>query len=244
MSENLVKINKAILLSAGYGTRLKPITDNLPKCLVPINGVPLLQIWLEHLSQAGINEFLINTHYLAPQVVEFIANSPYQSQVTLVHEPVLLGTVGTLKANQAFWQNDNVLIAHADNLCLLSWPKFFRQFKQRPSDCIGTMMLFESDDPRSCGVVTLDQQQRLLEFFEKVAQPPTNLANGAVYLFDPNLASFVEKLSKQQTDISIDLMPLLLGKINTWLNDGYLRDIGNVASLAKAERFMTRYANK
>lgn len=231
-------IRKAVLLSAGFGTRLRPITDTLPKCLVPINGKPLLQIWLEQLTSVGIEEFLINSHYLAEQVELFVANSAFKQQIKLVYEPELLGTLGTLRANQAFWQHDNVLIAHADNLCLATWSQFFQCFYQRPKNCLATMMLFESDDPKSCGVVTLDRKLRVIEFFEKVANPPTNLANAAIYLFDETLINILAKLPETASDLSIDLLPTLLGQMNTWLNDIYLRDIGNPQSLSIAEQFM------
>lgn len=238
MSYSKQLIEKAILLSAGFGTRLKPITDTIPKCLVPINGKPLLQIWLEELSKAGIKEFLINSHYLSEQVVNFIDNSAFKEQVTLIHEPELLGTLGTLKNNQSFWQNENVLIAHADNLCFASWQSFYNQFESRPNGCVGTMMLFESDNPKSCGVVKLDEQLRVIEFHEKVENPPTNLANGAIYLFDDNLASAIDELPASASDISIDLLPSLLNKINSWKNDKYLRDIGTPESLCLANDYM------
>lgn len=239
-----VNISTALLLSAGFGTRLRPITDTIPKCLVPINGKPLLQIWLEQLTNIGITQFIINSHYLAEKVAEFIDNSAFREQVTIFYEPKLLGTLGTLKSTKPYWQDNNVLIAHADNLCFASWPEFIERFHQRPKNCLGTMMLFESDNPKSCGVVTLDEQQRLLEFFEKVDNPPTNLANAAIYLFDKTLATFIEQLSPQCTDISYDLMPKLLGKMNTWLNDGYLRDIGNPESLAIAEQYVASLNRK
>ena len=247
-AKNLVNkpanITTALLLSAGFGTRLRPITDTIPKCLVPINGKPLLQIWLEQLTHIGITKFIINSHYLAEKVAEFIENSAFREQVSIFHEPELLGTLGTLKATNSYWQDENLLIAHADNLCFASWPAFFERFHQRPKNCLGTMMLFESDNPKSCGVVTLDEQQRLLEFFEKIDKPPTNLANAAIYLFDKTLATFIEQLSPQGTDISYDLMPKLLGKMNTWLNDGYLRDIGNPESLAIAEQYVASLNRK
>jgi mannose-1-phosphate guanylyltransferase len=237
-------ITTAVLLSAGFGTRLRPITDTIPKCLVPINGKPLLQIWLEQLTNIGINQFIINSHYLAEKVTEFVEQSAFREQVTIFHEPELLGTLGTLKATQQHWQNKNFLVAHADNLCFASWPAFFERFHQRPKNCLGTMMLFESDNPKSCGVVTLDEQQRLLKFFEKVDKPPTNLANAAIYLFDKHLAPFINQLPKGASDISLDLMPKLLGKMNTWLNDGYLRDIGNPESLAIAEQYVASLNRK
>jgi len=227
-------VKKAILLSAGFGKRLRPITNTTPKCLVAINGKPLLQLWLEELSAAGFSEFLINTHYLSEQVVDFVNNSVFKKAITLVHEPELLGTLGTLKANQAFWENNNVLIAHADNLCLCDWSQFINAFITRPVDCHATMMLFETDTPKSCGIVDLDEKQRVITFHEKVSNPPSNLANGAIYLFDDSLNSKIEKVNESGTDISINLIPSYIGQMNSWLTDGYLRDIGSLNSLDKA----------
>jgi len=231
-------VKRAILLSAGFGTRLSPITDTIPKCLVPINGKPLLAYWLEQLTAAGINEFLINTHYLAEQVVKFIESSPFRDRITLFNEPELLGTLGTIKANRDYWSTEDVLVAHADNLVFCDWQDFFTAFDQRPSDCVGTMMLFESDNPQSCGIVELDEQSKVIAFHEKVANPPSNLANGAIYLFDSSLARCVDALPSHASDISIDFMPTVLGKINAWQNDEYLRDIGNPESLAIANEYV------
>ena len=99
---------RAILLAAGIGSRLRPLTNNIPKCLMPIKGQPLLGVWLGHLSQANIGPFLINTHYLADQVESFIEASNYKNQVTLVNEPNLEGTAGTLIKNINFFEKDHI----------------------------------------------------------------------------------------------------------------------------------------
>ena len=93
---------RALLLAAGLGTRLKPITNNIPKCLVPIGGKPLLQIWLEKLEKAGVKKFLINTHYLHEQVESFIFKSRFKNSVELYWEKKLKGTAGTLFNNIDF----------------------------------------------------------------------------------------------------------------------------------------------
>ena len=90
---------RAILLAAGFGTRLRPLTNTTPKCLVPIKGKPLLEVWLERLSEVGVGPFLINTHYLAEQVERFVELSLYTDNITLVHEAKLYGTEGTLIEN-------------------------------------------------------------------------------------------------------------------------------------------------
>ena len=87
----------ALLLAAGLGSRLRPITNNTPKCLVPINGKPLLEYWLENIFNSGINECLINTHYLNNKVDDYVANSKYKKKIKLVFEKNLLGNAGSLK---------------------------------------------------------------------------------------------------------------------------------------------------
>ena len=88
---------KALLLSAGIGSRLRPLTLKTPKCLVPINNKPLLQYWLEQLEKIGVKEFIINTHYLHDQVQDFIKKSKFSERITVIYEDELLGTGGTLK---------------------------------------------------------------------------------------------------------------------------------------------------
>ena len=94
---------KAVLLAAGLGTRLRPITDNIPKGLVPIRGKPLLAYWLDALVDAGVESVLVNLHYLADQVSEFVETRTDRNRITLVEEPVLLGTAGTVRENCEFF---------------------------------------------------------------------------------------------------------------------------------------------
>src|SRR2546423_14706689 len=87
---------KALLVAAGAGTRLRPLTDVLPKCLMPINGKPLLGIWLDMLSAAGASEIIVNLHHHAGLGRDYVARTPYARGVALAHEEALLGTAGTL----------------------------------------------------------------------------------------------------------------------------------------------------
>ena len=107
---------KAIILAAGLGTRLRPITETTPKCLVPINGVPLLELWLRQCERAGIDAVLVNTHHLAERVEEFVA-ARRGMPVTLAYEPSLLGSAGTIATNWNFVDSDDsFLVVYADNL--------------------------------------------------------------------------------------------------------------------------------
>ena len=123
---------RALLLCAGLGIRLRPITNNIPKCLVPINGAPLLQIWLERLTAAGIGPFLVNTHYLADKVNKFVEASLFRKKIQVTFENHLLGTAGTLIRNLDFFQGEDGLLIHADNYCLADFTAFLRAHNNRP----------------------------------------------------------------------------------------------------------------
>lgn len=227
---------KALLLCAGEGTRLRPITNTIPKPLVPINGKPLLTYWLENLSNAGVDQFLINTHYLHQEIEEYVKKSPFKDQITLVHEEVLLNTGGPIIANESFFDKDEpFMLVHADNLTICDFKAFIEAHKNKPKNCELTMMLFYTDNPRQCGIVELDQEGIVQEFFEKVENPPSNLANGAVYICEPSIIEFCKNLHKKDVDFSNDVLGKFLGKINTFLNNNYHRDIGNIESYALSQ---------
>jgi len=228
---------KAIVLAAGEGTRLRPITNQVPKCLVPIKGKPLLEIWLEHLTKFGIGPFLINTHYLAEQVYAFISSTHYQDQVTLVHEKKLLGTAGTLIANLDFFQEQDGLLIHADNYCLANFHDFIQTHYQRPRSCVMTMMTFRTDNPSSCGIVELDAQGVVVGFHEKVASPPGNLANGAVYILSAELLEKLGKDLKSVTDFSTEVLHRFVGQICTYETSEVFMDIGTPEAYAKANNY-------
>ena len=235
---------KALLLAAGLGTRLKPITDTIPKCLVPINGKPLLQFWLEQLSNVGVTEFHINTHYFAEQVEAFAASMSADYNITLHYEPELTGTLGTLSNLSECLFNDeqSVLVAHSDNLIFCNWQAFIDYHKNSDSDLLGTMMTFTTDRPESCGIVETDSKQRLIAFHEKVNNPPSNHASGAVFLFRSSLQPLLSiPQMPVPAEISLSLIPLLIGRLNCWHNHDYLRDIGSPESLAMAEQESLKY---
>ena len=225
---------RALLLAAGLGTRLRPITDTTPKCLVPIHGQALLAIWLQRLAQVGIGPFLVNTHYLSGQVNAFVEASPYREEISLVHERDLLGTAGTLIANLDFFAGADGLLIHADNYCLADFSAFLQAHRSRPPECVMTMMTFRTDAPSSCGIVELDARGVVVGFHEKVAHPPGNLANGAVYILGAELLQRLGSDLREVTDFSTQVLNHLVGKIYSYETDATFRDIGTPENYAKA----------
>jgi len=225
---------RALLLAAGIGTRLRPLTDTTPKCLVEINGAPLLGRWLETLNSLGANEIVVNTHYLPAMVNDFIASHPLKEIVRINHEHELLGTAGTLRRHSDFLSQNGGIVIHADNYCLADFSKFLYSHRNRPKHCVMTMMTFNTDDPQSCGIVEIDRMGIVIAFHEKISNPPSSRANGAIYALAPEFFETVDVNNQDYNDISKDLMPLLVGKIFTHHVSEPLIDIGTIEKLNEA----------
>ncbi|MBT5239424.1 MAG: nucleotidyltransferase family protein [Rhodospirillaceae bacterium] len=227
--------SRALLLSGGLGTRLRPLTDTVPKCLVQVRGKPVLGYWIDMLFGAGVERILINTHYLPEQVEKYCNNSDWCDRIDLVHEDQLLGTAGTLRTNHEYFRSQGTFfVAHADNLSVFDPDAYFSAHMGRPTGCIGTIMTFETDQPQSCGILELDAQGVVQSVFEKVANPPGNLANGAVFLLETEILDWV-CANPAAFDFCGDVVPSMAGKWYTFFNETFHRDIGTIEALKKAE---------
>lgn len=227
---------KAVLLAAGLGTRLRPLTDRIPKCLVPIRGRPLLDHWLGLLSAGGLGPFLVNTHHHAEAVAAFVEGSPYRAQVKLAHEPTLLGTGGTLLAHRDWLADGPFLVAHADNLSAFDPRAFLACHAARPAGCELTVMTFHTDEPSSCGILGLDARGVVTSWTEKPAHAAGTLANGAVYLLEPSVLDHMASLGTPILDLSTQVLPAYLGRMATFHNARYHRDIGTPERYALAQQ--------
>lgn len=235
----------AVLLAAGLGTRLAPITNKTPKCLVPIHGKPLLAYWLELCCSNGMFPVIVNTQYLEDEVISFVKCSYWSDKVLLYHEENLLGTGGTLLSLEKYLKDGAFFVAHADNLSFFSMQKFIASHQQRPENCILTMMTFRTPTPQSCGIVDVDDAGIVKGFYEKIPNPPSDLANGAVFIMEPEVLEVLGAVKKPISDISIDVLPKCLGRMATFLNDDYHRDVGTLESygLAQVEMY-ARFLNR
>ena len=226
---------RALLLAAGLGTRLKPLTDIWPKCLMPVQNRPLLEYWLAALKAIGIEQVLVNTHHHADEVAKFLDREQYSGWVEVSQEKKLLGTAKTLSVNADFFCGHRVLLIHADNWCPCDLSEFINfHCYRRPKNTLITMMTFETKHPQSCGIVEKNIDGSVKNFYEKVPHPPGNCANAAVYLLEPEVIGWL-KHRTEVTDFSVDVIPRFLGYIATWNNPGTFRDIGTLSELRAAQ---------
>lgn len=226
----------ALLLAAGYGTRLQPYTNEWPKCLMPVHGLPLLEYWLESTKKIGASKVLVNLHYLAPIVKAFLMRPCFQGGIELIYEPLLMGTAGTIRKNYSYFANSTLFLVHADNYCQCDFSAFLHYHQtERPKNCLMTMMTFDTPTPSTCGIVETDGLGVVTAFHEKVVNPPGNRANGAVYLLEHEVLEWLCEHPEAQ-DFSTQVLPKLLGRIATWHNDQVHIDIGTVESLHEAQK--------
>jgi mannose-1-phosphate guanylyltransferase len=222
---------KAFLLAAGLGTRLLPITDNTPKCLLSVGGRPLLDIWLDALAKAGVDEVLLNGHHLAHQVQAHLATRIGPPAVHLVVEPELLGSAGTLRANQDFVAGEDMFLAiNADNLTDFDLGVLINA--HQAGGAIATLSLFRAPDPTQVGIVELNAGT-VVGFEEKPAEPRGDLANAGMYAFAPTV---IDEISgPDPRDIGFHLLPRLIGRARAVvLNGSYFIDIGTPEALRRA----------
>ena len=237
MDEQSLKapVVKVLLLAGGIGARLRPLTDTLPKCLVPIGERPLLGYWLDCFEAAGLREVLINNHHLPDAVRAYLkeVNTRGTIHVAEAYEPELLGSAGTVRANRAFADDaDHIVIVYADNLSDVDLGALIRHHQSHGAPA--TMMLFYTDYPERCGIVRLDGDGTVAEFVEKPEKPESNLANAGLYLFTAD--AYREIADMEAFDLGFDVLPAFVNRMRGWVWNGYHRDIGTMESLEAARR--------
>ena len=229
----------ALLLAAGMGTRLRPLTNTIPKCLVNIGDKPVLEYWLEYLEMVGCQKILVNTHYHSGMVENYLNNYKQMGgrrNIFTTFEPNLLGTAGTLLKNRKFFSAEICMLIHADNMTDFDIKELINAHNNRPSECIITMLTFKTENPESCGIVQTDSNGILQTFHEKTSNPPGDIANGAVYVFDSRLFDFIDSLEIIPHDFSADILPRMIGKIYTFQTFNPFIDIGTFDNLKRARK--------
>lgn len=226
---------KALILAAGFGTRLGILTENKPKALVEVGGKAIVDHNIRKLIDAGISEILINTHYLSDQVEDFLKKQPYRDIVTTVFEPSILGTAGSVKANWDFFENSDFLIMHGDNYFEAELKSLLGAHVNRTTGTIMTMATFNTTSPELCGTVLTDKDGIVVDFFEKTMEKRSFRANAAIYVISLDAKEYFLGTSPLENDISLNVIPKLLGKIQEHFLPGDFIDIGSPTGLAAAE---------
>jgi mannose-1-phosphate guanylyltransferase len=225
---------KAFLLAGGRGERLRPLTLSTPKCLVPVDGNPLLGIWLDLLGQYGVDDVIVNISQHFEQVDRFLQTRLSLPRVTVIHEASPIGNAGTVVANRRFVAGEaDFWILYSDNLTTVDLASLQRFHNGHRG--VLTMGLFEAPDPRQAGIVSVAADGCILGFQEKPERPAGTLANGGIYLARRELLDLIP-VSDNVVDFGLDVFPALSSRLYGSRVDGVLVDIGTPEGLARASR--------
>ncbi len=224
---------KGFLLAAGVGTRLRPLTDTIPKCLVPIQGAPLLAIWLEWCAMYGIDEILLNSHAHSEGVREFIDANRGPVRVTLTHEPELLGSAGTLHVNRDFVAAEKEFaVLYADVLTNCRFDRLLGFHRMRHSPV--TLGTYRVPHPTQCGIVATDESGRVVDFVEKPQSPRGDQAFSGILIGGPALFAVLPE--RLPADIGFHVLPKLVGEMFAFPIADYVVDIGTIEKYEQAQR--------
>jgi mannose-1-phosphate guanylyltransferase len=228
---------KAFLLSAGKGTRLQPLTFHTPKCLVVIDGRPLIEYWFDLLELYGIYDVLINTSYLAGKVKDYIKNNPRGLEIKLTYERHLLGSGGTIRKNWEFIEGEeSFFIFYADNLTNINLRNMINFHNKHGKEF--TLALVQVPNPTECGIVEIDNYSSVLSFTEKPDNPVSDLAFAGIMLSGQKLKNYFPK--QEVFDLGYDVLPKLAGNAKGYIMTDYLLDIGTPEKMIQAEIDMKR----
>jgi glucose-1-phosphate thymidylyltransferase len=232
---------KALILAAGKGTRLKPLTNTVPKHLLPVGNKPILFHVLDYIKEAGIKDIgIVVSPDSGPYIEEAVGTgSEWGGKITFVVQPEPLGLAHAVKVAQGFLGDSPFLMFLGDNLIQEGVKDFLGEFHASNSDA--SILLKEVADPKAFGVAELDSSGRVVHLVEKPKKPKSNLAIIGVYLFTAEIHKAIARTKpswRGELEITDAIQKLLeMGKeIRSHLLRGWWLDIGSNDGLIEANR--------
>ena len=224
--------SKAVLLVGGKGTRLKPLTDKMPKALLEVKGKTITEHLFDLLKKYGIRDIILSVGYLKDKIKEqFGDGSSIGMNINYVEENEPLGTAGPLKLAKKYLK-DSFIVSNGDELKNINIPRMFRLHKRK--NALATIALTTVDDPNHYGVARLDGS-RIIEFVEKPSNPLSNLINAGFYILEPEV---IDMIPDGFAMLEKDVFPKLaqLGRLRGFPFAGQWFDIGNIERYKIAEK--------
>jgi len=228
---------RAVLMAGGSGTRLRPLTCDLPKPMVPILNRPIAEHIVNLLKRNGINEVIATLHYL-PDVMRnyFQDGKEFGVQMTYaVEEDQPLGTAGCVK-NISDLLDDTFLVISGDSVTDFDLQAAIQFHREKGSKA--TLVLTRVPNPIEFGVVITDEDGRISRFLEKPSTSEifSDTVNTGTYILEPEVLDYLPE--NQESDFSKDLFPLLLAKgepMYGYVADGYWCDVGHLEAYREAQ---------
>lgn len=228
---------KAMILAAGVGSRLDPLTRNLPKPLVPIVNKPVMEHIVELLAQHEFTDIMVNLHYHGEMIKGYFGDgSKWGVSIQYSEEDQLWGDAGSVKRCERFFDG-TFMVVGGDDLADIDLSRLVKQHKEHKALC--TIGLSLVDDPAEYGIVLVNERGKITRFLEKPKGEVifSNMANTGVYVFEPEIFEFIPHGTRY--GFGNNVFPLLLEqkrRFYGYLTSSYWRDVGNLKQYMEAHR--------
>ena len=219
-----------MILAAGVGSRLDPLTRNVPKPLVPIVNRPVMEYLVELLKKHDFTEIVVNLHYLGEQIEEYFGDGArWGVKIHWQREEKLWGDAGSVKRAQEFLQDDTFVVIGGDDLTDMDLTRLVRNHREKGA--LATIALSLVDDPSEYGIVLMNEDSRITRFLEKPKGEVifSNTANTGVYVFQPEIFELIPRgtfylFGKQVFPLLLEQHLPLYGQLTA----AYWKDVGNL----------------
>ena len=231
---------KAYILAGGLGTRLKPLTDTVPKPLIEINGKPLIRYVIDILPDE-VDEIIISTNYLSDQIKTYFENNPLKQNTIILKEIIPMGSSGTLKQYEKIF-TEPFFVLNSDIISNIDTKKLLEFFNEK-ENAIGVLTLFEMQHTDSFGVAKIDDNKRIIQFREKKEEDRNDniskLVNAGVSIYSPEILKYI---TPGPGSMERDVYPNILDKgLYGYVHNGYWIDCGTMDNLKLANELVKNY---
>ena len=220
----------AVIMAGGLGTRLRPLTNNLPKPLINIGDKPILHHIISDLIAYGVNKIFITTNYLAEKIEEFIQKENYEVEIVLIKERIKMGTIGSISMIRDLFQSEDVIVTNGDLLADINFEEMLNTHNSRKSLITVASIKYEHQVP----FAVLDTSGTVIKSFRE--KPTISLdVNGGVYIINRKL---IDKIPNDKFYNATDSLEYALKDESACLfnHEGTWLDIGTHDQLEKARR--------
>lgn len=216
---------QAVIMAGGYGTRLRPLTNDIPKPMVPIIDKPIIEYIVEHLKKYGFKDIIVTLGYKPQEIMSYLGDgSRYGVSIRYNIESEPLGTAGSVKAVYDMLDK-TFLVISGDSFTNVNLYEVAKYHATHPKAI--TMVVKELDDVRGFGVVKFDEEGNISDFLEKPEKSNLKFVNTGMYVIEKKI---LQTVPEGKFDFSRDLFPQVLDEMKAYEMKEYWSDIGTLSS--------------